>query len=197
MSKGVRAIVIGVIVAIVVGFLIGLLNSVATDTPPLNAWLFGAVAGAITAYILGNLSGNRSIANASDEQRREALARMPPPGKALLYLYRQGFVAKLAGLNLAIDGRVVAQLKAPRFTLVTVPARPLALTASFGGLAGSQSRKSEIVVNASAGGIVVVKMTVAMGMVQGSVNMQPQPDPQAARQALASMAMTPADVPEI
>jgi hypothetical protein len=197
MSKGIRAIVIGVIVAIVVGFLIGLLNSIATDTPPLNAWLFGGVAGALTAYILGNLSGNRSIAKASDEQKREALARMPPTGKALLYLYREGFVAKLAGLNLSIDGRVVAQLKAPRFTLIVVPARPLTLSAAFGGLAGPQNRRSEIVVNASAGGIVVVKMTIAMGLLQGSVNMQPQPDPQAARQALASMAMTPADVPEI
>jgi hypothetical protein len=197
MSKGVRAVLIGIVVAFVLSFGLAYFYAAAGEPDTPQAVLVGCVFGAITAYIFGNLAGNRSIANASDAQKREALARAPEPGKALLYLYREGFVAKLAGLNLSIDGRVVAQLKAPRFTLVVVPARQVALSAAFGGLAGPQNKKSEIVLDASAGGIVVVRITMAMGMLQGSVTMKPQPDPAAARQRLASFTMTPAEVPEV
>jgi len=197
MSKGVRAVVIGIVVAFALSFGLSLLYSAAGKPDTMQAVLIGCVFGAITAYIFGNLAGNRSIPNASAAQRSEALARTPPAGRALLYLYRQGFVARLAGLNLSIDGRVVAQLKAPRFTLVAVPARQLTLTAAFGGLAGPQNKPSELVIDASAGGIVVVRITMAMGMLQGSIRMERQSDPVAARRALASMTMTPADVPEI
>jgi len=143
MSKPVRAVVIGVVVAFVVSFLLSLLPTEDGRSFSLSTLMVGLFAGIFTAYILGNLSGNRSVADAGDEQRKQALAAVPPAGKMLLYVQRQGFVAKLAGLNIFIDGRNVAQLKSPRFTLVTLPARPCALSASFGGLAGAQSRGTE------------------------------------------------------
>ena len=107
--------------------------------------------------------------------------------------------ASSPGLPASTSRSTVAssQLKAPRFTLVAVPARQLTLTAAFGGLAGPQNKPSELVIDASAGGIVVVRITMAMGMLQGSIRMERQSDPVAARRALASMTMTPADVPEI
>ena len=196
-AKALRAVIIGIVVAFVVAFGLSYLDSV-TGNPDLfqEAWI-GAVFGAITAYILGNLSGNRRIASASDAERAAAITRAPPPGKMLLYVVREGFVAKMAGLNLSIDGRPVAQLKAPRFTLLTLPARQTTLSAAFGGLAGAQSKPNEIVVYPPAGGIVVVKVTVAMGLVQGSVKFAVQPDPEAIRKSLAFVTMTPADAPEI
>ena len=197
MSRMVRALVIGFVVAAVVGFAVGMLNAATPGTEPMSPAFWGCLAGAFTAFILGNLAGNRRIANASSADRDTALARTVPPGKALLYVYRTGFVAKLAGLNIAIDGRPVAQLKAPRFTLVAVPARPIMLTAGFGGLAGPQSKKGELTVDASAGGIMVVKITIAMGLAQGKVKMEQEPNGDTARAALASFAMTPADAAEI
>jgi len=197
MSKMVRALVIGFVVAAVVGFAIGMLNAATPGTEPMSPLFWGALAGAFTAFILGNLAGNRRIANASGADRTAALARAAPPDKALLYIYRTGFIAKLAGLNLAIDGRPVAQLKAPRFTLITVPARPLMLTAGFGGLAGPQSKKGELTIDASAGGIIVVKVTIAMGLAQGKVKMEQEPNGETARGALAAFTMTPADAAEI
>jgi hypothetical protein len=197
MSKMVRALVIGFIVAAIVGFAVSMLNQATPGTEPMNPVFWGCLAGAFAAFILGNLAGNRRIANASRVDRDAALNRTAPPGKALLYVYRTGFVARLAGLNIAIDGRPVAQLKAPRFTLITVPARPIMLTATFGGLAGPQTKKGELTVDASAGGIYVVKITIAMGLAQGKVQMQLKANGQTARSALASYAMTPADAAEI
>ena len=197
MSKMVRAFVIGFIVAAAVGFGVSMLNAATPGTEPMSPVFWGGLAGAFTAFILGNLAGNRQIANASTADHDAALSRTAPPDKTLLYIYRTGFVAKLAGLNIAIDGRPVAQLKAPRFTVIAIPARPVMLTAGFGGLAGPQSKKGELTVDASGGGIRVVKITVAMGLVQGKLNMVLEPDAEAARKALASYAMTPPDAAEI
>jgi len=196
-AKAVRAVVIGFVVAFVVALGLAYLDAAAGQPDLLHETLIGAVFGAITAYILGNLSGNRSIASASDADRAAAVTRTAPPGKMLLYVLREGFVAKMAGLNISIDGRPVAQLKAPRFTLITLPARQATLGAAFGGLAGAQSKPNEIVLDPPAGGILVVKVTVAMGLVQGSVKFEVSTDPEAVRRSLAYVTMTPADIPEI
>src|ERR1700761_1231969 len=197
MSKMIRAVVIGFVVAFVVGLAIGMLNAATPGTEPMSPTFWGGFAGVLTAFILGNLAGNRRIANASNADRDAALTRSPPPGKALLYVYRSGFVAKLAGLNVAIDGRPVAQLKSPRFTLITIPARPVMLTTAFGGLAGPQNKKGELTVDASGGGIYVVQITLGFGWVQGQVKLTQEANGETARKALASFAMTPADAPEI
>jgi hypothetical protein len=196
-AKAIRAIVIGFAVAFLVAMGLSYLDSIAGRPDPMQNVLIGAVFGGITAYILGNLAGNRSIASASNADRAAALSRTPPPGKMLLYVVREGFVAKMAGLNLSIDGRPVAQIKAPRFTFIALPARQTTLGAAFGGLAGAQSKPNEIVLDPPANGILVVKITIAIGLVQGSVKFTVQPDGEAARKSLAYVTMTPADVPEI
>ena len=196
-AKAIRAVIIGFIVAFVVSLAMAWLDAIAGQPDLPQEVLIGAVFGAITAYILGNLAGNRSIASASGADRAAAIARTPPPGKMLLYVVREGFIARMAGLNISIDGRPVAQLKAPRFTLIALPARQTTLGAAFGGLAGAQSKPNEIVLEPPANGVLVVKITIAMGLVQGSVKFAVAPDAEAARKSLASTTMTPADVPEI
>src|SRR5262249_42872766 len=99
----------------------------------------------------------------------------------------------LAGMNLSIDGKPVAQLKSPRFTCVEVAAGKRVLTAQFGGLAGPQSKAGEITVDAPSGGVVAVRLTVGMGLVQNAVEMTPQTDLPATMRTLAAMPMTPAD----
>ena len=103
-------------------------------------YIYGIFTGAFFAYIFANLAGNRKVPTADAAQKEAALALKPPPGKALLVVYREGFVAKLAGLNIAVDGQEFAQLTAPKFTVLTLPAGAHTLTCGFGGLAGPQSK---------------------------------------------------------
>jgi hypothetical protein len=196
MSKYVRPIIVGAIVALVLSF--GLSFLLSLDGQPhrgLGVWT-GTILGVIVAYIMANLAGNRRIADASAEQKKAALAA-PPAGKTMLYVYREGFVAKLAGLDIAIDGRVVAQLKSPRFTAVIIPAGQHTVRMQFAGFAGAQSKVSELAIDAPADGAVALKVTMSMGMVKGGIVITPQPDLAAVRQILADRTMTPADVAEI
>jgi hypothetical protein len=197
MSKYLPAIITGFVVALIVGFGVGFLLS-SLGAPDFRlALMTGAGAGVVTAYVRANLAGNRKLSNASEADKRAALGRTPPTGKALVFLYREGFVAKLAGLNLALDGREVVQLQAPRFTCVAVPEGSHTLTAVFGGFAGAQSNPSELKFDAPRDGAVAVRITMAFGMVKGGITLTLQPDLAQAKLAMASMAMTPADVAEL
>src|SRR5262249_31353229 len=156
------------------------------DEPGSTVPLFGGVfAGSLTAYLMANLAGNRKIANASDTDKRTALARTPPAGKALVFLYREGFVAKLAGMNLGIDGHAVPQLKSPRFTCVVVSAGKPTLKASFGGLAGPQNRTTELEITAAPDSVIAARFTVGLGVVQNKPAITVMPDTAAVLQTLA------------
>jgi hypothetical protein len=161
MPRYVPQILIGVAVAFVAAFLFTFVFG-----PGLTATLYGAGVGAFTAYILANLAGNRKAPMAGAAERDAALDFQAPAGKALLYLYREGFVAMAAGLNVAVDGREVAQLKSPRFTRVVVAPGAHVLTAAFGGLAGAQSRKAVCDVTLAAGEVQAMKLAANMGLVQ-------------------------------
>jgi hypothetical protein len=192
MPKYLPQILIGVAVAFVTGLVFRLLFG-----PGLTFTLYAGFIGAFTAYILANLAGNRKVAAASPAERDAALGFQAPEGKALAYLYREGFVAMAAGMNLSVDGREVAQLKSPRFTRLVVSPGTHALAAAFGGLAGAQSKAARYDLSVTAGEVVVLKLGAAMGLVQGGVSFALQTDLAAAKTKLAGMTMTPADQAEI
>jgi hypothetical protein len=197
MSKTVQAIVLGVAVALVAGLAFGFLLGLDGEDHTATATVSGLGAGVVAAYIFGNLAGNRRIANASNAEKSTALSRVPPPGKSLLFLYREGFVAKLAGLNITVDGKPVAQLKSPRFTCVVVPAGTHAVAAKFGGLAGAQSLMGECSLQAPADGAAAVRMTAHLTMTKGGIELEPQADVGVVRQRLSGMPMTPPDLAEL
>jgi hypothetical protein len=192
MNKYIPGIVIGVVVGVIFGFL---MSFVFPDGPA--ATIYGAGAAAFTVYICSNLAGNKKVPKASDAEKQAALAMQPPPGKALLYVYREGFVAKLAGLNLQVDGQEFAQLTAPKFTVLALPAGPHTLTCGFGGLAGPQSKKGSYDFLAPADGMAAVGIGVSMGLVQGNMAFTPLTDPQAVKAKLGGMPMVVASPAEI
>jgi hypothetical protein len=196
MSKYAVPVVVGFAVAFVIAFLIGLLNS-RTGGSGLNPILVGGFVGAFTAYIMANLAGNRKVATASQDERDRALALTPPAGKALVCLYREGFVAKAAGLNVAVDGKEVAQLKSPRFTLVTVSPGQHQVTAAFGGLAGAQNVAASATVQLAEGEAAAVRFGVSMGLIKNTVTATPAADLAAVRQALANVPMSVPEVAEV
>ncbi|MEZ5956631.1 MAG: hypothetical protein R3C27_05385 [Hyphomonadaceae bacterium] len=73
---------------------------------------------AAAVIVMRNLQTNRKVAEASFEQRDEALRFTPIPGKGALYIFRNQYVGRAVGINVVIDGREAAQLKSPRFTRI-------------------------------------------------------------------------------
>ena len=151
--------------------------------------LVGMVFGGLTALAVYNLSGNRRTANAGAEARQRALAFTPTPGKAALYLVRTGFVGKMAGMDLTIDGRAVAQLKSPRFTRIDIMPGAHTLTASFGGGLAGQTKPADLAFNCAEGETVVIKLSMSMGALKSPVNIE-RTSIESVRDQLRSMRMT-------
>lgn len=194
MNKTLMWVAIGVGVAFGVSFLLGAMLGAIGGQPGLETVILGLFAGAFTAYIGGNLAGNRNVDLASDEARRAALSLTPPTGQALLMVYRDGFVGKAAGLNLSLDGRPLAQLKSPRFTAVAVTPGDHQLIAAFGGLAGPQNNAGDLRFNAAAGETLIYKASVSMGAIKNTVKLERQPDAAAVVAKLQRMPMVASEV---
>jgi hypothetical protein len=191
MSRYAPAIIAGFLAAAAMTFLMSFVFEGFTP------YIYGTFTGMFVAYIFGNLAGNRKLPIAGAAEKEAALALKPPAGKALLVVFREGFVAKLAGLNLAVDGREFAQLTAPKFTVLALAPGAHTLTCGFGGLAGPQSRPGTYDFEVAEGGVAAVGIGVAMGLVKGSMTFTPLASAEAARQKIARMPMVKAEPAEV
>jgi hypothetical protein len=191
MSKYTTAIIAGFIAAAVMTILMMFVFEGVTP------YIYGTFTGAFFAYIFANLAGNRKVPTADAAQKDAALALKPPPGKALLVVYRDGFVAKLAGLNIAVDGQEFVQLTAPKFTTLVLAPGAHTLTCGFGGLAGPQSKPGIYSFDVAADGVATVGIAIRMGAVKGSTAFNPIAGVDAARAKVARMPMVLASPAEI
>jgi len=191
MSKYTTAIIAGFIAAAVMTILMMFVFEGVTP------YIYGTFTGAFVAYIFANLAGNRKVPTADAAQKEAALALKPPPGKALLVVYREGFVAKLAGLNIAVDDKEFAQLTAPKFTTLVLAPGAHTLTCGFGGLAGPQTRQGTYKFEVAADGVAAVGIGVRLGAVQGSIGFTPLASAEAARAKVTRMPMVLASPAEV
>jgi len=193
MDKYIRPIIIGVVAGVAGGILVK--EFVFPEGP---AWLIYALGiGLVVAYLLSNLAGNRKVAAAGAAERQQAMRMAPPAEKAMLIPYREGFVAKMAGLDLAIDGKPFAQLLSPQFTCVLLTPGSHTLTGAFGGLAGAQSKPASWAFEAAPGSVLAVRIDSALGMVQGAVKFTLDGDLDKVKKKMDRMRMAAVDVPEI
>ena len=193
MQKFLAPFIAGFVTAFVVNFALTAISGGKGDTASVIA---GIGLGVVVAVVFYNLSGNRRTAAASADAKIRALAFTPTPGKAALYLVRTGFVGKMAGMNLAVDRREVAQLKSPRFTRVDVAPGAHTLRASFGGGLAGQTKPSELAFTCADGEIVVMKLSMGMGVLKNPVGIE-RSSVDAVRAELAGMQMTAPDVGSI
>jgi hypothetical protein len=184
-NRYVSAIIIGAVAGIAMGFLI----KAFVFPDGFAAYGYGVGTFVFIAYILSNLAGNRKVAAAGADERAQALAMRAPVGKALLIPYREGFVAKLAGLNLSIDGRQFVQLTSPKFACLAISPGRHTLSGVFGGLAGPQSKAANVEFEAPEGSVTVVRINANMGLVQGAIVFTREDDLAAARLKLERMPM--------
>lgn len=76
-----------------------------------------AVLAGVGVLIYLGLRGNKSVAMADDAARTRALADEPVDA-ARLIVVREGFIGKMSGMDVMVDGRVLTQLKSPRFAVL-------------------------------------------------------------------------------
>lgn len=132
--------------------------------------LIALAAGAV--IVTRNLQTNRKVAEATFEQRDEALRFTPTAGKAALYVFRNQFVGRAVGINVLIDGREAAQLKSPRFTRIWLTPG----THRVAGVTGTNKAPGPndgIELVANAGEIYVAKCEVEPQMVGATIKFTP------------------------
>jgi hypothetical protein len=132
--------------------------------------LIALAAGAV--IVTRNLQTNRKVAEATFEQRDEALRFAPVPGKAALYVFRNQFVGRAVGINVMIDGKEVAQLKSPRFTRVLLSPGAHRIA----GYTGTNKKPADgegLELVANAGDVYVAKCEVEAQMVGVSIKYTP------------------------
>lgn len=167
MGKYLPAIITGVVVTIILSVLLGVIGM-----QGLALFFIPVFLGLVTGYIMANLQGTKAGPTATGEQKAAALRCQPSPGKALLVVYRQGFVGMAAGINVSLDGRLVAQIKSPQFTAVEVDPGSHLLEITFVGLAAAQNQAFSETINLSAGEVAAFRATLSMGAVKNTIRME-------------------------
>lgn len=169
MGKYVKPIIVGFIVAFVVGGGLSFLISAGGGNPGFLPTYLGGFLGVVTAYLMANLAGNRKGVAGSAEQKAAAVNLTAPAGQALLIVYRDGFVGMAAGLNVSVDGKVVAQLKSPRFTAIPLSVGSHEMELAFGALAGKQNNPNVERFGAGAGEVIAYRARVSMGAIKNTI----------------------------
>lgn len=91
-----------------------------------------AIFALIGFLIYNGVSRNRSVERVTDADRGPLLSQPPVTG-ARAIVYREGFVAKLSGIDIAIDGTRRAQLKSPQSVALDVAPGDHVLTLKVAG----------------------------------------------------------------
>lgn len=153
----------------------------------LESGIAGVVVFTIVYSALQRMGGNRKMAVRDDSARAAALALVPPPAHGIVYVYRSGFMAKLLGIDIAVDGVVQGQLVSPRSMQLILPAGPHQLTTPTS--ANTMKPAKPLTVDLASGGIAVVEVQIQSGMMKNILKLRLEPDAEAARQRLATMPM--------
>ncbi|WP_420136351.1 hypothetical protein [Sphingomonas sp.] len=115
-----------IIIAVIIGALIGgwiTRNGfdAQRDTAVLLALVMPLALGiGIYNLIVNAQRRNRKVDLRSDAERRYLLADRPSSGARVL-IYREGFIAKMSGFDIAIDGVLRAQLQSPQAVAIDLP----------------------------------------------------------------------------
>ena len=124
---------------------------------------------AFIPYIIWNLLGTKSAVTMDATDRTAALAFATPADRAAVYFVRTGFMAKMVGMRVEVDGQVVAQLKSPRFTRIEVAPGAHHIKAGFSGGAGVQSRAAETSLACAAGDIHIIHFGIDVGAIKNKI----------------------------
>jgi hypothetical protein len=168
-----KAIVIGVVVGGVVSFGLGLLDGMVRTRgggPGLSEGVrLGISVGlaAVTMFIVAALSGNKALTFASGAEDKHAKGFAPDPARGVIYLFRDAFVGKLAGIDVFVDGRPVAQTRGKTFLRLELPPGYHVLTSA----SHAQGTRVDLPLTIAPGTIAYVEQGIRMGAVSSGPSM--------------------------
>jgi hypothetical protein len=192
MSKTIKHFLIALAVAIVAGAAFGFLDNLSGSPSPTTSYLPVVFAG-LTFFALQMRSGNRKEVRVDDANRQASLNAVAAPGQALLYVYREGFVGKVVGWNVCLDGNALAQLRSPRFTHTTLSPGSHTLNVALSGFAGAQHNPGEARFDAQPGEVIVFAIKAKMGALKSTLFFVREQDTRIALQKLAKVPMVAAE----
>jgi len=108
-------IIVAAIVAAILGAWVGM--NILKSGSALTIALVGAAG--LGYLIYKSLRNNRRVEIVGPSERARLLASTPGAG-ARTVVYREGFIGKMAGFDIAIDGQYYAQLKSPQSVAIDI-----------------------------------------------------------------------------
>jgi hypothetical protein len=164
-------------IAMVVGLMVG-------RSAPMLAFLFLV---ALMGFVAWILMANKQGAAATAAQREAALAITPTPGRARIYVMREGFVAGMQGMNITVDEAWKGQIRSKFFMMAEVMPGLHRIGARF----NKQGTKSPefYEVELAEGQFVLLNIGLEMGMMAGKPYYTRIDDGVAIRQKLAGLKM--------
>jgi hypothetical protein len=194
-NRLIKNLLIAFAAALVVGFGMGFLNRLADPESSSVSPIFPTITALVVFFVLQMLSGNRKEVKVDDAGRQSSLHATAPAGQALLYIYREGFMGKAVGWNVALDGALLAQLRSPRFTQTALSPGSHTLAASIGGFAATQNKPAETTFDARSGEVIVFAMKSKMGAMSNTLIFVREADAPTALQKLSKIPMVAAERP--
>jgi len=180
--KGLRATILFGGMALIMGFGLGVLSAWLESrgerpipTPTRLTMILGL--SGVVVSIAGTRGGNRRIARAAPAEEAEAKRCSAVADRATVYVFRDAFVGKVAGLDVLVDGTPVGQTRGKTFYRLHLPPGEHLLT-SRNPRDGSQHEHR---VRADAGSLLFLEQQVSMGMT--SLRHQIRPVEQSAAQS--------------
>lgn len=137
------------------------LAAITAGVPPedrtISPWFIGMIFGVVAGATYLGLTGNRKVGRATDAERDRALSPVTD-GQARLLVVREGYVGKLAGVDVAIDGETRTQLRAPRFAAIDLAPGDHQVTATLRG-----RTSGPVTVTLAAGETAALSLTFRLG----------------------------------
>ena len=164
MSKTVRNALIAFAVVFVLSFLFSLIYMVSSQRTILSMGI-----GLLVFTGLQARSGTAKEQRISEAERIATLDAPVDAGTARVLVRRAGVMGRAVGIDVAMNGVTFAQLRSPRFAMLSVPPGRHVLSAAntgTGPMSQQQTGSSEFV--AEPGDTLLFDLAITMGALKGS-----------------------------
>lgn len=163
--KGLRVTIVVAVTAFLTGFGVALLSVYLErhgEHPIPSSTRLTLVLGmsGMAAAIAGARGANRRVARAARDEEAEAKRYAPVADRATVYVFRDAFVGKVAGLDVLVDGAPVGQTRGHTFYRLQLPPGEHLLTSRN----PRDDSQSEHRLRADAGSLVFLEQRVSLGM---------------------------------